>query len=274
MKLNFNTQELTLDKPRVMGILNVTPDSFYDGGKFTKQEDALIQVEKMLKEGADIIDIGAFSSRPGAKKITPFEEFDRLIEPIEAIKEKFPNIILSIDTFRCSIVLKLYDRIGKFIVNDISGGEIDKDIYDVCGSLKLPYICMHMQGTPETMQEKPTYNNIVKEQIDFFKKKLEATKEAGIPNTIIDPGFGFGKTIEHNFNILKNLSQYKTLEAPLLVGISRKSMIYKTLNTNAGKALNGTTALHMACLQAGAKILRVHDVKEAKECISLFNQIS
>ncbi len=271
--LKINNQELNLNKPKVMGILNLTPDSFYDGGKFNSEKLALERTEKMLSEGADIIDVGAFSSRPGSKEITPFEEYDRLLAPLQALKKEFTNCIFSIDTYRCSIVLKLYDKIGDFIVNDISGGLKDEGIFDVCGGLNLPYICMHMQGSPENMQEKPQYKDLIKEQKDFFTTQISAAKKANVPQVIIDPGLGFGKTVEHNFQILKNLKEYKDFRKPILIGLSRKSMIQKTLNVSVNEALNGTTALNMVSLMNGANILRVHDVKEAVQCVKLHEQL-
>lgn len=255
-----------------MGILNVTPDSFYDGGKFNNQEAIIAQVQVMLDEGATFIDVGGYSSRPGADHVSEEEEMSRVIPVIELIATRFPKALISVDTFR-SGVAKYAIEAGACIVNDISAGSLDKDMIQRVAELGVPYIMMHMQGTPQTMQNQPNYESIVLEMKQFFKEKIETARAAGIKELVIDPGFGFGKTIDHNFDILQNLSEINTLEVPVLVGISRKSMIYKLLKTTPKNALNGTTALHMASLMNGANILRVHDVKEACETIVLFEKM-
>ena len=251
-----------------MGIINVTPDSFYDGGINNTTEKALRLAEKHLKEGATFLDIGGYSSRPGAKNITEKEELERVLPVIEAIAKKFDHPILSVDTFR-SIVAKEALKSGASMINDISAFSLDDKLINVISQNNVPYILMHMQGNPQNMQQNPTYNNLIYELIYFFSNKIKHLKANGIHDIIIDPGFGFGKTLEDNFNLLNNLDKLAVLKLPILAGISRKSMIYKTLKTNSLNSLNGTTALHMSALRNGAKILRVHDVKQAQECIAL-----
>ncbi|MAP01553.1 MAG: dihydropteroate synthase [Flavobacteriales bacterium] len=251
-----------------MGIINVTPDSFYDGGINNTTEKALRLAEKHLKEGATFLDIGGYSSRPGAKNITEKQELKRVLPVIEAIVKNFDHPILSVDTFR-SIVAKEALKSGASMINDISAFSLDDKLIDVISQNNVPYILMHMQGNPQNMQQNPTYNNLIYELIYFFSNKIKHLKANGIHDIIIDPGFGFGKTLEDNFNLLNNLDKLAVLKLPILAGISRKSMIYKTLKTNSLNSLNGTTALHMSALRNGAKILRVHDVKQAQECIAL-----
>jgi len=256
-----------------MGILNITPDSFFAESRFIQNESMLLErAEKMLQEGAKILDIGGYSSRPGAADIDTTTEIQRIAPAVRAIKEKFPEALLSIDTFRHEVALVAAAE-GADIINDISGGELDVDMIPAVGKLKLPYICMHMRGNPETMQAKTEYNNIEKDILSFFNEKLNQCLKAGINDVIIDPGFGFAKTIEQNYRILKNLSYFKSIGCPILAGVSRKSMIYKTLDISPEEALNGTTALNMVALVNGAKILRVHDVKEATETIKLYKYI-
>ncbi|MEN9963585.1 MAG: dihydropteroate synthase [Bacteroidota bacterium] len=255
-----------------MGIINCTPDSFYDGSSNLSIEHFLLQAQKMKEDGADILDIGGQSSRPGSTRIEADEEMKRVLPVIQAIQAHFPDMILSIDTYHQSVAQAAFDA-GVSIVNDIGAGEMDARMIPWVGEKKLPYICMHMQGTPETMQENPTYNEVTTDIIDFFIPKLDQCRKAGIVDVIIDPGFGFGKTMEHNFSLLKHLSQLSILNCPILAGVSRKGMIYKTLNTSASEALNGTTVLHTVALLQGAKILRVHDVKEAKEAVLLTEKI-
>jgi dihydropteroate synthase len=268
MTLNCNGQLIDLNTPKVMGILNVTPDSFYDGGHFKDKKSVLNQVEKLLKEGAAFIDIGAYSSRPGADFVSEEEELKRLIPIVNAVVNNFPESLISIDSFR-SGVIKTAIESGAAIVNDISGGQQDPLMFEVVGALDVPYIMMHMRGTPQTMQQMTDYSDVIKEVYSYFSKRIELAKTQQIKDIILDLGFGFSKTLEQNFELLGMLDYYKNLNLPILAGVSRKSMIYKTLNTTADQALNGSTALHMVALQKGAKLLRVHDVKEAMECIKL-----
>jgi dihydropteroate synthase len=253
-----------------MGILNLTDDSFYDGGQHNSIKKALLQTEKMLDDGAKIIDIGAYSSRPKAKHISLDDEWQRLEKTLQIINKEFPKAILSVDTFRSEIARRSVDN-GADIINDISAGNLDLEMFDIVTDLNVPYIMMHMQGTPQTMQDNPHYDCIEKEVANYFLNKVKTLQQKGLSKIIIDPGFGFGKTLEHNYQLLNNLEELHTLELPLLVGISRKSMVYKVLETDAKNSLNGTTAIHALCLRKGASILRVHDVKEAVECVKLIN---
>jgi dihydropteroate synthase len=266
--LNCKGRLLVVDKPLVMGIINVTPDSFYEDSRFSGTDKILSQAEKMIADGADIIDIGGQSTRPGSEAVTEEEELKRVIDGIEAIHQKFPDAIVSIDTYYATVAKKSVHA-GASMVNDISAGNVDKQMIQTVAELRLPYIAMHMMGTPATMQQNANYENVTLELIDFFIQKKDECKKAGIHDVIIDPGFGFSKTIHHNFELLKNLSAFKMLDAPILIGISRKSSIYKTLGVTANEALNGTTVLNTIALMNGADILRVHDVKQAKEAIKL-----
>jgi dihydropteroate synthase len=266
--LNCNGRLLIIDQPIVMGIINATPDSFYSGSRKPSAETALQQAEKMINEGATILDIGGQSTRPNSEQISADEEAARVLPIIEAIAKKFPQTFISIDTFY-SLVAKQAVGFGASIVNDISGGNIDAAMLLTVASLRVPFICMHMKGTPQTMQKNPTYENVTKEILDFFIQKISDCKLAGIKDIIIDVGFGFAKTIAHNFELLKNLSIFKMLEKPILTGLSRKSTVYKTLNITAEEALNGTTVLQTIALLNGASIIRTHDVKEALEAIKL-----
>ncbi|MGY8949597.1 MAG: dihydropteroate synthase [Flavobacteriales bacterium] len=268
MTINIKGTLLDLTKPKIMGILNITPDSFFDGGEYNSEYKILNQVEKMLLEGADIIDIGGHSSRPGAKKLTIEKETERVIPIIKLIVGKFKNIIISIDTFRSEIARKAIEA-GASIINDISGGDLDKKMYQVAGELKVPYIIMHMKGVPSNMQNDTEYDNVIFDIIKNLSYKIDLAKKAGVLDIIIDPGFGFGKSLKDNFKILKNLSSFKQLNQPIMVGLSRKSMIYKLLESSANDALNGTTCLNSISLNNGANIIRVHDVKEAKEAVKL-----
>ncbi|MBT3523744.1 MAG: dihydropteroate synthase [Flavobacteriaceae bacterium] len=270
MILNINGGVFDLSSPKIMGVLNVTPDSFYDGGVFSNEKKILTQVEKMILDGADIIDIGGFSSKPGAKTISLKEEEKRVIPIIKLINKTFNKIIISVDTFRSEIAEKSLNE-GASIINDISGGDLDKNIYQISYKYKAPYIMMHMNGVPLNMQNNPKYENINHDIIKDFTSKIDSAEKKGVCDIIIDPGFGFGKTIQHNYQILNNLKLYTVLKKPILVGISRKSMIYKLLKTDPSKALNGTTSLNTIALINGANILRVHDVKEAKEVIKLYS---
>ncbi|MGB2370771.1 MAG: dihydropteroate synthase [Flavobacteriales bacterium] len=268
--IDCNSKLLDLSTPAIMGILNLTDDSFYDGGQHNSIKKALLQTEKMLDDGAKIIDIGAYSSRPKAKHISLDEEWQRLEKTLQIINKEFPQAILSVDTFRSEIARRSIDN-GADIINDISAGNLDPQMFDTVADLNVPYIMMHMQGTPQTMQDNPHYNCIEKEVVNYFLNKVKTLQQKGLSKIIIDPGFGFGKTLEHNYQLLNNLEELHTLELPLLVGVSRKSMVYKVLETDAKNSLNGTTAIHALCLSKGASILRVHDVKEAVECVKLIN---
>ena len=270
--LNCKGTLLSLENPIVMGILNLTPDSFYDGGQLKGDASILRQAEKMLTAGAKILDIGGMSSRPGAKIIDSAQELKRTIDPISLILKNFPETIISIDTVR-SIVAKEAVEAGAKMVNDISAGKIDADFYQTVANLSVPYVLMHMKGTPETMQSQTNYEDISLEVLDFFIKEVGKLRELGIKDIILDPGFGFGKSIDHNYQLLNKIHAFKMLDLPILAGLSRKSMIYKYLDTTPEFALNGTSVLNMVALQQGAKILRVHDVKEAVETIKLFLQV-
>ncbi len=264
---------LELTDPVVMGILNVTPDSFYDGGKYNNKESILGQAKKILKEGAEILDIGAYSSRPGAEDISAKEELERLRFALDLIRKEFPDQLISVDTYRPNVaeqVIKLY---SVNIINDISGGEIDPEILDVAAQNNVPYICMHMQGTPQDMQNKTNYTHIVKDIISYFSYKISEIRAKGVHDIIIDPGFGFGKTLDQNYQLLAGLDVFQMLEVPIMVGLSRKSMIYKHLGNTPQEALTGTIALNMISLQKGASILRVHDVREAKETITIYKKL-
>lgn len=273
MTLNCKGQLIDLSAPKVMGILNITPDSFYDGGSYKNEKDILLQVEKMLNEGATFIDIGAYSSRPGAKHVSEDEELKRIVPIVNLLVENYPNILLSIDTFRSKIAKQCIDA-GAAIINDISAGKLDDNMLQTIADIRVPYIMMHMKGTPQTMQQDTNYKNIIKDILFYFSERIAAAKQVGIIDMIIDPGFGFAKNIEQNYEVLNQLELFKMIDKPILVGLSRKSMIYKTLDTSAKEALNGTTVLNTIALQKGASILRVHDVKEAMESIKLVESLS
>lgn len=268
--INCKGKLLNLDEPVVMGIINATPDSFYEGHLKLQPEGILSLAGKMINDGAAILDIGGLSTKPGSKPIPIPEEIDRVVAVIESVHKRYPDVILSVDTYN-SKVAKAAVAAGASIVNDISGGNSDGEMLATVAALQVPYICMHMQGTPANMQNNPVYNDVVKEVLDFFIFKTAECKKAGINDVIIDPGFGFGKTIQHNFQLLKNLSLLGLVDKPILAGLSRKSTIYKTLGVTVDEALNGTTVLNTMALLNGASILRVHDVKEAKEAITLYN---
>ncbi len=271
--INCRGKLIALSTPKVMGILNVTPDSFYDGGAYRTEIDFLKQTEKMLHDGTTFIDIGGASSKPNAPKVTVDEEINRTIPVIEAIIREFPETVLSIDTYN-SQVARLAVESGASIVNDISAGQLDPQMLAVVAKLQVPYVMMHMQGNPQTMSAHTTYQDLTKEMLFYFSEKIAQARSLGINDLIVDLGFGFAKTTDQNFEILKQIQVFETvLGLPILVGVSRKSMIYKTLNIDPQQALNGTTALHMVALQQGAKLLRVHDVKEAVECVTLFSKL-
>lgn len=269
MTINCKGKLLNLSAPLVMGILNITPNSFHDGGKYEEIDQILKRAEQMLNEGADIIDIGGMSSKPGSHIISAEEELARVLEPVRAISKRFPDAILSIDTVNARTAEETVAN-GVSVVNDISAGTIDDAMIPTVAPLGTPYIIMHMQGRPENMQLAPTYTNVVTEVISFIAERIKACRAEGINDIIVDPGFGFGKTNEHNFQLLKGLELFKMLSCPILAGVSRKSMITKTLGIKTTDALNGTTVLNIIALLNGANILRVHDVKEAKEAVKLF----
>lgn len=255
-----------------MGVLNVTPDSFYDGGSYKDENAILNQVESMRNQGATFIDVGGYSSRPGADFVSETEELQRVVPVVELILKHFPETLISIDTFRSEIAKHTVEA-GAALVNDISAGKLDKKMIETVGKLGVPYIMMHMRGTPKTMQNQTDYDDLVKDIISYFGERIAEAHKAKINDIIIDPGFGFAKTLEQNYTLLNHLELLKLTDKPILAGVSRKSMIYKTLKTSAKEALNGTTALNMVALQNGASILRVHDVKEAMECVTLFNKL-
>ena len=272
MEINIKGNLLDLKKPKIMGILNVTPDSFFDGGLYNTEKKVDDHVKKMIEDGIDILDVGGYSSRPGAKEISINEEIDRIIPVIKFVKKNYPKLILSVDTFRSEVARNCLD-IGVDVINDISAGCIDEKILDVVAEFNCPYIMMHMKGTPQTMQINPEYESLIKELLIFFAKRILLAREKGIIDIIIDPGFGFGKTLDHNYTIMKKIENFKLLDLPILVGISRKSFITKQLDVDKKNSLNGTTALNMYFLEKNVNILRVHDVKEAKECIILHEKI-
>ena len=268
MNINIRGKLFDLSKPKVMGILNLTPDSFYDGGVHNEINNIENHVNIMVEDGMDILDIGGYSSKPRAKNISLDEEMTRVIPILKHIRKIFPDLIISIDTFRSKIASMSLDE-GADMINDISGGTLDKNMMSVVSKNNCPYILMHMQGNPQNMQNDPSYENVTLEIIQYLAQRIKIAHDNNIIDLIVDPGFGFGKTLEHNFEILNNLDKFNVLDIPILAGLSRKSMIYKTLKTSNKKALNGTSSLNTIALMKGAKILRVHDVREAKECIIL-----
>lgn len=272
MNINCNGNIIDFTSPKIMGILNVTPNSFYDGGKHNRIDTALLQTEKMISEGATFIDVGGASSKPGVEEVSPDEELKRVLPVIEKISKNFPHIYISIDTYRSNVARQAVDA-GAQLVNDISAGNADDNMLKTVGKLGVPYIAMHMQGTPKTMQNKPTYDDVLIAIRSFFSEKIAAAHAAGINDIIVDPGFGFGKTPQHNFALLNHLNTLQIDGVPLLVGVSRKSMIHKTLNIDIQEALNGTTVLHTVALRQGAHLLRVHDVKEAKQAVDLIKAL-
>lgn len=272
MNINCNGNIIDFTSPKIMGILNVTPNSFYDGGKHNRIDTALLQTEKMISEGATFIDVGGASSKPGVEEVSPDEELKRVLPVIEKISKNFPHIYISIDTYRSIVARQAVDA-GAQLVNDISAGNADDNMLKTVGKLGVPYIAMHMQGTPKTMQNKPTYDDVLIAIRSFFSEKIAAAHAAGINDIIVDPGFGFGKTPQHNFALLNHLNTLQIDGVPLLVGVSRKSMIHKTLNIDIQEALNGTTVLHTVALRQGAHLLRVHDVKEAKQAVDLIKAL-
>ena len=273
MFINIKGRLLDLRHPRIMGIINVTEDSFYRGSRYTSDEEILAIAGTMLEEGADIIDIGGCSTRPGALDVPEEDEKKRVCRATELILGRYPGTAISVDTYRASVAGEAVINSGAVIINDISGGEMDKGMFPLVIRLNVPYIMMHMQGTPETMQSEPHYDDVVSDILFWFGQRITKLQQAGVKDIILDPGFGFGKTAGHNFELLASLNEFHIAGLPLLAGISRKSMIWRTLNITPDDALNGTSALNMTALMKGASILRVHDVKEAKEVITLFEKI-
>lgn len=269
--LNIKGKLLSTQRPLIMGILNITPDSFFDGGKYEYTTEIQKRVREIVDEGADIIDIGAYSSRPGAVDISEEEEWNRLKRGLDVIFKEYDDAIVSVDTFRSGIATRAIEA-GAAIINDISGGDLDKDMFQTIAQLNVPYIVMHMQGTPQTMQDNPSYNNTISEIIFDLSKKIDTLRQYGVKDIIIDPGFGFGKLPNDNYSILNNLEKFTIFELPILVGLSRKSMIYKTIDSTPDNSLNGTTVLNALALAKGANILRVHDVREAVECVKLYER--
>lgn len=272
LSINCNGKLVDLNTPKVMGVLNITPDSFYDGGRYKDAKSILNQTEKLISEGATFLDIGAYSSRPGADFISENEELKRIVPVVELIQKNNPDVLISIDSFRAKVIRECVSA-GAVISNDISAGKLDPDMIKTVGELGVPYIMMHMRGTPQTMKNHTTYQHLINEIYAYFSKKIELARQHNITDIIIDPGFGFAKTLAQNYELLNQMEFFKNLNCPILTGVSRKSMIYKVLGCTAEEALNGTTALNMVALMNGACILRVHDVKEAVECIKLFNQL-
>ena len=267
--INVKGRLLDLATPQVMGILNVTPDSFYSGSRMQTQEEIAARARQIIDEGASIIDIGAYSSRPNAEHITAEEEMNRLRTGLEIVNRNHPDAIVSVDTFRADVAEQCVEEYGVAIVNDIAAGEMDNRMFETVARLGVPYIMMHMQGTPQNMQQHPHYDNLLKEVFLYFAQKVQQLRDMGMKDIILDPGFGFGKTVEHNYELLAHLEEFRIFELPLLVGVSRKSMIYRLLGNTPQDALNGTTVLDTICLLKGADILRVHDVREAVETVKI-----
>ena len=271
--INANGKLMDLSEPQVMGILNVTPDSFYAGSRAETERDITQRIHQIVNEGASIIDIGAYSSRPNAQHISAEEEMSRLRTGLELIRKHYPEAIVSVDTFRADIARMCVEEYGVAIINDISAGNMDEQMFSTIARLGVPYIIMHMKGTPQNMQENPHYDHFLKEIFYYFSEKVQKLRDLGAKDIIIDPGFGFGKTIEHNYELMNHLEEFHLFELPILVGISRKSMIYRLLGITPEEALNGTTALNTIALTKGAHILRVHDVKEAVECVKIVQKM-
>jgi len=272
LSINIRGELLQFDQPRIMGIINLTPDSFYSRSRIPLNE--LTDVAgSLLEEGADMLDLGAVSSRPGSEVAGEQEEFDRLFPALESIRHAFPDAIISVDTFRSTVARRAVEDYGADLINDISAGEMDPEMFRTVARLKVPYIMMHMKGQPSNMQDNPEYEHVVDDVVRYFSQRVHLLKKAGVADIIIDPGFGFGKKLEHNYQLLSSLDAFRLFEMPILVGVSRKSMIYKLFGTSPEEALNGTTALHMLALERGANILRVHDVKAAREVVRIFEAI-
>lgn len=267
--INVNGFLLDLSSPCVMGILNVTPDSFYAGSRMQTEIDITHRIEQIVGEGAGIIDVGAYSSRPNAENVSPAEEMERLRMGLGILRKVQPDAVVSVDTFRADVARMCVEEYGVTIINDIAAGEMDGDMFRTVADLNVPYIMMHMQGTPQNMQQNPHYDNLLKEVFMYFARKVQQLRDLGVKDIILDPGFGFGKTVEHNYELLAHLEEFRIFELPLLAGVSRKSMIYRLLGTTPQEALNGTTVLDTICLLKGADILRVHDVREAVETVKI-----
>jgi dihydropteroate synthase len=267
--INLGGELIDFSEPVVMGIINVTPDSFYNGGKLTDKKVLLTTVEKMVKEGVSFIDVGGVSTKPGAKLISTKIELERLLPAVHAIRKNFPEIPLSIDTFRSWVAVRVIDEIGPIIVNDVSGGTLDSKMFETIGKMNVPYVLTHIQGTPQTMQENPYYEDIIRDISTWLSERVKRLTKFGVKDVIIDPGFGFGKNMQHNYDLLNRLDSFKVFQLPVMVGLSRKSMVWKWLGTNPDGALNGTTVVNTMALLGGADILRVHDVKEAVEAIEI-----
>lgn len=267
--INVNGSLLDLSVPCVMGILNITPDSFYAGSRMQTEAEITTRAQQILDEGAGIIDIGAYSSRPNAENVSPHEEMERLRMGLEILRKTHPGAVISVDTFRADVARMCVEEYGVAIINDIAAGEMDTDMFRTVAELNVPYIMMHMQGTPQNMQKHPHYDNVLKEVFLYFAQKVQQLRDLGMKDIILDPGFGFGKTVEHNYELLAHLEEFRVFELPLLVGVSRKSMIYRLLGSTPQDALNGTTVLDTICLLKGADILRVHDVREAVETVKI-----
>lgn len=271
--INLNGMLMDLSTPRVMGILNLTPDSFFGGSRMQTAEQVVGRIEQMRNEGADMVDVGACSTRPGASQPSLQEEMERLRKGLSLVREVWPEAVLSVDTYRSQVARMCVEEFGVAIVNDISAGQMDGEMFPTIAQLGVPYVMTHMQGTPETMQQHPHYQHILKEVCLFFAKRIDALRKLGAKDIILDPGFGFGKTLEHNYQLLANLHELSLFNLPLLVGVSRKSMVYKLLETTPDEALNGTTSLHTIALLKGANILRVHDVKEARQAVTIVGKL-
>ncbi|MBQ0023515.1 MAG: dihydropteroate synthase [Prevotellaceae bacterium] len=272
--INVKGTLIDLSEPQVMGILNVTPDSFFSGSRKQTEEEIRMRVMQIVNEGGSMIDIGAYSSRPGAEDVTPREEMERLKRGMKIVREIAPEMPVSVDTFRADVAKMAVEELGADIINDISGGELDKNMFETVAKLSVPYILMHMKGTPQTMQQAPHYDDLMKEILLYFAERIQKLRDLGQKDIILDPGYGFAKTLDHNYELLANQEALKVFELPLLVGVSRKSMIYKLLGNTPNEALNGTTALNTIALQKGANILRVHDVKECVEVVNICKQLN
>nr|WP_320021806.1 dihydropteroate synthase [uncultured Draconibacterium sp.] len=271
--LHLGEKEVDLSIPVVAGIVNITPDSFFDGGKMEDEATMLKAVEKMVAEGAGIIDVGAVSTRPGSKNVSTKEELARLLPAVQAIHKAFPDIALSIDTFRSWVAVRVIDEVGPIIINDISGGTLDSNMFETVAKLQVPYILSHIKGTPLNMQEEPQYDDLIREVAQYFAERVKKLNKLGVKEVILDPGFGFGKTLDHNYELLNKLDAFKVYQLPVMVGLSRKSMIWKALDATPETALNGTSVANTLALMGGADILRVHDVKEAVEAVKIFCEI-
>lgn len=271
--ISLGDKSIDLSIPIVMGIVNITPDSFYDGGKMMDETTMLQSVEKMIEEGVSIIDVGAVSTRPGAENVSTKQELARLLPSLQAIRKAFPDVAISVDTFRSWVAVRVIDEIGPVIVNDISGGTLDSKMFETIAQLQVPYILSHIQGTPRDMQDNPDYEDLIKDISTYFAQSMKKLSKLGVKDIILDPGFGFGKTLDHNFELLNRLDSFKVFQLPVMAGLSRKSMIWKALEVDPKEALNGTTVANTLALMGGTDILRVHDVKEAVEAVKIFCEI-